>query len=201
MKMLFSLALSAAVAGCTVLPEREALDLYTLPASSLASAEADNSIEGGLRLARPDTSDALGSNRILVTTDGISFQTYPGARWAAPVPLLWRDWLLDAFWRDGRFDGLSASNDGLQAERELGGMLRALHVEHRDGVTEAVIRFDARLVDPMGRSIIATRRFEARHQAAGTEAIDGVRALGAAADRLAAELIDWTTEAGSQYSR
>lgn len=201
MKLLFSLVLCAVMTGCTVLPEREALDLYTLPASSLGTAETADTVEGGLRLARPDTSDALGSNRILVTTDGIGFQAYPGARWAAPVPLLWRDWLLDAFWRDGRFTGLSTSSDGLQAERELGGMLRALHVEHRDGQSEAVIRFDARLIDTTQRSIIATRRFEARQPASGTEALDGVRALGAAADRLAAELIQWVADTGSQYSR
>lgn len=201
MKMLFALLLCAALAGCTILPEREALDLYALPASTLGASESGDPVAGGLRLARPDTSDALGSNRILVTTDGIGFQAYPGARWTAAVPLLWRDWLLDAFWRDGRFDGLSTSGDGLQAERELGGMLRALHVEHRDGQSEAVIRFDARLVDTGNRSIIATRRFEARQPASGTETIDGVRALGTAADRLAAELIDWAADTGSQYSR
>lgn len=194
MKMLFSLALCIVMAGCTVLPEREALDLYTLPASSLGTAETAGPIEGGLRVARPGTSDALGSNRILVTTDGISFLAYPGARWAAAAPQLWRDWLLDAFWRDGRFAALSSGSDGLRAEHELGGMLRALHVEHHDGQSEAVIRFDARLIDTADRSIVAARRFEARQPASGTDAIDGVRALGAAADQLASELISWTVE-------
>ncbi|MEX1198635.1 MAG: ABC-type transport auxiliary lipoprotein family protein [Pseudohongiellaceae bacterium] len=194
MKMLFSLALGVLLAGCTVLPQREALDLYTLPVSSLPAAEGDGRIEGGLRLARPETSDALSSNRILTTRNGISFQAYPGARWAAAVPVLWRDWLLDAFWRDGRFTGLSASSDGLRADHELGGMLRVLHVEHRDGRSEAIIRFDARLIDTVDRSIIAAHRFEGRQPAAGTEAIDGVRALGTAADQLAVELINWAAE-------
>lgn len=192
MKKLLPLVVGAALASCTILPEREAQDLYTLPASSLGTAETADPIAGGLRLARPGTSDALGSNRILVTSDGISFQAYPGGRWAAAVPLLWRDWLLDAFWRDGRFEDLSTSSEGLRADRELGGMLRALHLEYRDGQGEAVIRFDARLIDTTDLTIIAARRFEARQPASGTNASDGVRALGAAADRLAAELINWT---------
>lgn len=192
MKALLYLVLCGVLAGCTLLPEREALDLYTLPPSSLSAAGDGTSIDGGLRFARPGTSDALDGNRILVSSDGISYQAYPGARWAASVPLLWRDWLLDAFWRDGRFAGLSASSDVLQADHELGGMLRALHVEHGDeGPGEAVIRFDARLIDTMDRSIVAARRFEARHPVEGTQAIEAARALGAAADRLAAELIDW----------
>lgn len=194
MKALSGFFLCAALAGCSILPEQETIDLYTLPASSMTGSQTEQPIRGGLRLARPDTSDALGSNRILVTTDGISYQAFPQARWAASVPLLWRDWLLDAFWRDGRFAGLSTGNEGLRAGHELGGMLRALHIEHRDGHSEAVIRFDARLVDTSSRAIIASRRFEAREPAAGTTAIDGVRALGSAADRLASDLIDWTAE-------
>jgi cholesterol transport system auxiliary component len=194
MKILPSLALCLLLGGCTILPEQEALDLFALPASSLSAAENTPRIEGGVRLARPGTGDALSSNRILVTTDGIGFQAYPGARWAATVPVLWRDWLLDAFWRDGRFARLSISSEGLQAERELGGMLRALHIEYQGGQGEAVIRFDAHLVDTADRSIIASQRFEARQATAGREAINGVRALGTAADRLASELIDWAAE-------
>lgn len=192
MKLLFSLVLCATLAACTVLPDRVPADLYTLPSSSLPGAEGTASITGGLRLARPTTSDALGSNRVLVMTDSQSFQAFPEARWAAPIPLLWRDWLLDAYWRDGRFTGLSVSSDALRAARELDGMLRALHIERRNGQSEAVIRFDALLVDTDSRSIIASQRFEARYPANDSSVAAGVTALGNAADQLAAELIDWT---------
>jgi len=194
MRTLAGMLLGMVLTACNVLPEREAIDLYALPGSTVTASPAAEPVRGGLRLARPATSDALGGNRILVTTDGIGYQAYPGAQWATSVPLLWRDWLLDAFWRDGRFTALSSSADGLRAARELGGMLRALHVEHRGGRSEAVIRFDAHLIDTTDRSIIAMRRFEARHPAEGTQAIDGVRALGTAADRLVSELISWTAE-------
>ncbi|MDP1932919.1 MAG: ABC-type transport auxiliary lipoprotein family protein, partial [Gammaproteobacteria bacterium] len=129
---------------------------------------------------------------ILAMVGNNSFQAYPDARWAAPVPQLWRDWLLDAFWRDGRVSELSASTDGLQANVELSGMLRALHNEYVGGRGVAVIQYDARLVNTATRQIISSRRFEAREPVAGTSAAQLVTALGIAANRVATEVIAWT---------
>lgn len=178
------------LSACQILPERPEVALYQLPPSSLAaSAVTDNTIS--LRLDRPGTSDALGGNRILVLAADNSFEAYPGARWSAPVPTLWRDWLLDAFWRDGSIGQLSVSADGLQAQFELGGMLRALHTEYGNGRTQALIRYDALLIDTRSREIVASQRFEAREPTADNTAESAVAALGVAADRLAGELIDW----------
>jgi cholesterol transport system auxiliary component len=181
------------LSACNILPERPAVSLYQLPTSTIqASSETDSAVVSSLRLDRPGTSDALGSNRILVLAANNSFEAYPGARWSAPVPTLWRDWLLDAFWREGSIKQLSVSADGLQAQLELGGMLRALHTEYRNGRTDALIRYDALLIDTRTREIVASRRFEARQPADGVDAASAVRALGVAADTLAAELIRWT---------
>lgn len=186
------LVLSAVfISACQILPERPEVALYQLPPSSIAGASVTDTTTS-LRLDRPGTSDALGSNRILVLAADNSFETYPGARWTAPVPTLWRDWLLDAFWRHGSIDQLSVSADGLQAQFELGGMLRALHTEFRDGRTQAVIRYDALLIDTRSREIISRQRFAAREPTADNTAESAVQALGVAADRLATELIDWT---------
>lgn len=191
MKRSFLLLPLLLLGACTILPERSTTDLYSLPEPAITASDTSQR-DVSLRLARPDTSDTLGSNRILVTRDGIGFQAYPSARWTAQVPLLWRDRLLDAFWRDGRFAALSTSADGLRADYELGGMLRALHMEEDTNGTRAVIRFDARLVDTSERRILASRRFEVREPASGTAVTDSVRALGRAADTLARELITWT---------
>ena len=186
----FPVILLLMLSSCTVLPERAPVNLYQLPPSSLSSsAEGEQMI--GLRLARPATSDALGSTRMLVMTEDHSYQAYSDARWAAPVPVLWRDWMMDAFWRDGRVSQLSTDSERLQAGYELGGMLRALHTEFSDGQSEAVIRYDARLVDIRSREIVASRRFEAREPVAGTDAGQAVAAMGLAADRMVAEIIDW----------
>jgi len=192
MRMPFLLPLlCAGLLSCTVLPERVPADLYQLPPSNLRTA-APAPLMNGLRIATPATADSLGGTRILVMVDNNSYQAYPDARWAAPVPQLWRDWLLDAFWRDGRVGELSASTDGLQAPVELGGMLRALHNEYAAGAGVAVIQYDARLVDTATRQIVRARRFEAREPVAGTSTQQVVAALGIAADRIAAEVIAWT---------
>jgi|SRR5690554_1497409 len=186
------LALTLGLAtSCTVLPERGPVDLYQLPPSSL-TANNGVTLQGALRLSRPATSDALGGSRVLILTEDHSFQAFPEARWAAPIPQLWRDWLLDAFWRDGRVTELSSSGDSLHATLELSGMLRAMHVEYINGQPHGVIRYDAQLVDVRTRSIVASRRFEATQRTTDDSVPAAVRAIGAASDQLAADLIGWT---------
>ncbi|WP_375057092.1 ABC-type transport auxiliary lipoprotein family protein [Zobellella sp. DQSA1] len=195
-RVLLFLSLSTLLGACSVLPEPTPVALYRLPPSGQAATGAGPRLTE-LRLARPVVTDALGSNRLLVLAADHSYQAYPRARWAAPVPLLWRDWLLDAFWRDGRVSRLSSDGDNLQAGLELGGVLRALNVEVRGGSLVAVIRYDARLVDAGSRQILASRRFEAEEPMAGTAEEEAVAALGRAAERLSRALLDWTlAEAG-----
>lgn len=177
------------LSACNVLPERTPVDLFQLPASSI-NTSASASIEGGLRLMTPDTSDALNGSRLLTLQDN-TFQAWPAARWSAPIPQLWRDWLLDAFWRDGRFQGLSTDSTVLQSQFAINGMLRALHTELIAGQQTAVIRFDAQLIDTASRTILASQRFEAREPLRSQNAPAAVAALGVAADRLSRELIDW----------
>ena len=186
--------------ACNVLPERAPSDLFELPPSA-RSASATTPTLDSLRLVTPASPDALGGTRLLVQVADSSFQAHPGVRWAAPVPLLWRDWLLDAFWRDGRVTALSTSSDGLESALELGGILRALHHDYADGRSMAVIRFDARLVDTASRRILASRRFEAEEAVVGLAPADVVAALGRAADTLASQLLPWTLEQGNALSR
>ena len=198
--LLSTLLLCGALSTCTVLPKRVPTDLYQLPPSTLR-ANSDGQTLRGLRIDTPTTSDALGGSRVLVMPGNNSFQAYPDARWSAPTALLWRDWLLDAFWRDGRVSALSTSSDGLQATLELGGMLRALHHENLQGLSLAVIRYDANLIEAGSRNILASRRFEVSEPVSGNGVNAVVSALGIAADRLAADLILWTVQQGQQQGQ
>ena len=92
--------------------------------------------------------------------------------------------------------GLSAASEGLQSSLELGGILRAFQVENTDDRPAAVIRYDALLINPMDRSIIASKRFEARHRMASLGVEEAVSAMGVAANQLVDELINWTMEQG-----
>lgn len=186
---------AAFLLGCNVLPLQEPVDLYQLPPPQQETARTGPRLPA-MRIDSPITSDALSGNRLLIMTTGNRLQAFPGMRLAAPTALLWRDWLLDAYWRDGRVTGLSAASEGLQSSLELGGILRAFQVENTDGRPAAVIRYDAILINTADRSIIASERFEARHDMASLTVDEAVRAMGVAANLLVDGLIDWTMEQG-----
>lgn len=181
------------ISACSVLPKQVPVDLYQLPAPTLQASAAGPRL-AALRIDRPLSSDALSSSRLLIMTANNQFQAFPNTRLAAPVPLLWRDWLLDAFWRDGRVQGLSAASEGLQADLELGGTLRAFHVDYSRGEAQAVIQYDATLISTKERHILASKRFEARQPLASVEVSAAIAALGVAANQLAVELIEWTVQ-------
>ncbi|ALO47530.1 ABC-type transport auxiliary lipoprotein family protein [Pseudohongiella spirulinae] len=195
MSRLICILLVLAASACTVLPERVPFDLYQLPPPAITTATEGQALSA-LRVDRPSTSEALGGNRLLIMREDQQLQAYADVRWVAATPLLWRDWLLDAFWRDGRVGSLSAASDGLQAQFELGGMLRAFNIDQSGSQPQAVIQFDARLVNVSDRRIVASRRFSAYEPVGATHAGAAVVALGAAANTLAAELIDWAINSG-----
>ena len=183
------------ITSCTVLPEQVPVDLYLLPPPTLEPAIAGPRLPA-LRIDRPVTSQALSGNRLLIMAADNQYKAFPDMRLATPAPLLWRDWLLDAFWRDGRITGLSAASEGLQSELELGGTLRAFHVDNTGNAPQAVIQYDATLISTSGRSIIARRRFESRQTVVAMDASSAISALGVAANQLVKELIQWTVEQG-----
>lgn len=193
MTRLWIILTSILLGACSFLPEQVPVDLYQLPPPSLGPATGGPQ-SLALRIDRPITSEALGGNRLLILTSDNQYQAFPDMRLATPVPLLWRDWLLDAYWRDGRVASSSAASEGLQADLELGGMLRAFHVENNGGPAVAVIQYDATLIRTIDRTIIASRRFESRQSLAVVDVPSAINALGSAANSLASELIDWTIE-------
>lgn len=183
--------------ACTILPKAEPLDVYLLPATAPVSASATQAAPWSLRIARPAAGVHLSGQRIVVVPEDNRVSVYTGAGWSDPAPVLVRNRLLDAFRADGRVAGLSSDDKQLQADFELDSDLRAFQSEYRDGRPEAVVRLDARLVHTATRRIVASRSFALRAPATDTAVPVVVQAFGAAADRLAAEVVEWTVREGS----
>ncbi|WP_218938113.1 ABC-type transport auxiliary lipoprotein family protein [Billgrantia lactosivorans] len=183
-----------ALAGCTLVPERTPPALYELPAYPLDAAPGDGAPSDiTLRLATPDASGLLDGARMLVVPLPNQPRAYEGARWADDMPRLIRDRLLDAFQEDGRITHLVHDGSAVAADIELLSDLRTFHSEYRDGLPEAALRLDVRLVDARSQRLLASQRFVQR-QRTESEAIPAVvDAFGLAADRLAREVVDWTT--------
>ncbi len=195
--------------ACSVLPKAAPLDVYVLPAAGGAPASvgggaatpsvapAARLLPWSLRVVRPAAGAPLAGQRIVVMPEGDRVSVYQGAGWSDPAPVLVRDRLLEAFRVDGRVGALSSDERALHADFELDGDLRAFHSEYRDGRPEAVVRLDLRLVHTASRHIVASRTFEQRQASAEPAVPAVVRALGATADRLAAEVVEWTVHAAA----
>lgn len=184
------------LAACSILPKAEPMDVYLLPATTVASSHPADAprLDLSLRVARPESGQHLAGQRIVVVPEGDRVSVYKGANWSDPAPVLVRTRLLDAFRADGRISALSSDDKALHADFELDSDLRAFQSEYRAGAPEVVIRLDARLVLPASQRIVASRRFEVRQPVAGTQVPDVVRAFGAAGDTLATDLVAWTIE-------
>lgn len=194
------LALAATLslaAACSILPQPAPVDMYRLPVNQASRNAAP--LDWSLRLNKPLASEALSGPRIAVVPEGDVISNYKGARWSDPVPLLVRNRLLDGFQRDGRVQRLSADDSNLQADYELVGELQAFQSEYRSGgAVEVVVRYDARLVQGRSQRILASKRFEVHQPLADRQVAAVVAGFGAASDKLAGQVIDWTVAQGTQ---
>lgn len=183
--------------ACSILPKQAPSDVYRLPTAA-TSSNAATPAPWSLRVTRPKSSETLDSPRIAVIPQGDVISSYKGARWSDPAPVLLRNRLTDAFYRDGRVQSISTDDSNLQADFELGGELQAFQSEYRGQAIEVVIRLDARLADDRQR-IIASRRFEV-HQPVADKQVSGVVAsFGQASDTLTAQVLQWTVEQGQRH--
>ncbi|ODT80140.1 MAG: hypothetical protein ABS69_06775 [Nitrosomonadales bacterium SCN 54-20] len=185
------------VSACSILPATENLEIYQLPAAEPPSYSSGDSLPWTLRLATPYSSYITDSPRVLALRQGNQLSSYKGIRWSDPAPVLLRNRLAAAFRADGRFNSVSnGSSNNLATDLELGGDLSAFQVEYTNGGPQATIRFYATLSQPLRNRIVAARGFEVSEpvQSRGTSEI--ITAFGLGADRLAAEIIDWTVQQG-----
>ena len=186
-----------ALGACSILPKQEPSDVYRLPTAA-PSSKAANPVAWSLRVVRPKSSETLDSPRIAVIPQGDVISSYKGARWSDPAPVLLRNRLTDAFYRDGQVQSISTDDSNLQADFELGGELQAFQSEYRGQAIEVVIRLDARLADDHQR-IVASRRFEVHQPVTDKQVSAVVAGFGQASDTLTAQVLQWTLEQGQKH--
>jgi len=153
----------------------------------------------GLRILRPQAADLLNGRYMLVQPPGEPISIYSQARWSAPIPALWRDYLIDALQRDGRFAQVSGDLVRLDADYELVSRLDAFQTEYRAGQPEVVMRAYLQLVAADSRTIIAERRLELSQPAESPQVAAVVDAFSSLLARASGEIAQWLLSvAGSQ---
>ncbi|UVK98888.1 ABC-type transport auxiliary lipoprotein family protein [Pseudomonas sp. B21-048] len=191
----------ALVASCSIFPKTEPSDVYRLPsAQSDASAQRATPQRWSLRLAKPQTSEALNNPKIAVIPQGDLISSYKASRWSDPAPVLLRNRLFDGFQRDGRVPLLSTDDSNFQADLELGGNLQAFQTEYQGTAASVVVRLDALLVRGYDQRILASRRFEVRQPLSDVKVPAVVSGFGLASDQLTAQVVAWTVEQGQKVA-
>lgn len=196
LRTLSAVCLLSLTAACSILPKSEPVAIYQLPATPLAASVTptnDSTSQRSLRVLTPYGNRAIDSERILVLPQNNLVQSYAGARWSDPAPVLLRNRLLQAFTADGRIRYLSSDDSNVLADQELGGDLLSFQSEYRNGAPAINIQFNARLIDSASRRIIAVRSFNVSQPVSGVQTPQVVEAFGQASDVLAADVISWVT--------
>ncbi|MFP4137199.1 MAG: ABC-type transport auxiliary lipoprotein family protein [Halomonas sp.] len=186
-----ALLLAALIGGCSLLPEREAVRLFTLPEPAM-QASGESPLDLTLRLDTPSAGAPLDGRRLLVMPSPGELQAYAGARWRDDAPRLLRDHLMVAFRHDGRLAAVVDDTSRARSDAALTSHLVAFHSRYRDGAPEVVLRLEVQLLDEDSREILASRRLEAVVTSEGEDVGAVAEAFGRAADRLAGELVEWT---------
>lgn len=199
MKPILTLAVPLLLGACSILPKGEELTVYQLPVNGAVAARGAV-VDWALQVNKPLASPMLDSTRIAVLPDGDRISAYQGVRWDDRGTLLLRDRLIDAFRADGRIGAVSSDDSRLATDLVLAGDLRAFQGEYRARRVEVHILLEARLVQSGTRRMLASQRFEVREEVGGTEPAQVVAAFGRAADRLSAQVLDWTLVQGAGSS-
>ncbi|WP_339879426.1 ABC-type transport auxiliary lipoprotein family protein [Pseudidiomarina gelatinasegens] len=178
--------------GCSILPEPKPIDFYTLKPAQVSHSAAVSKRQ--ISVAEPELADMLQLERILRVANNGSIVAYSEARWSAPIALVWQNWLLDALWRDARFDDISSRQQGLDAQWQVAGRLQAFHIIESTAGAFATVRFDAQLIDIKNRRLTASKTFQAEVALNDSSAASAVQALGHASEQVGEDLLSWLAE-------
>jgi cholesterol transport system auxiliary component len=200
-----ALVLALAAGACSSLaPEKPArATLYDFGPGPVA-APATGPAQPPIVLEEIEASSGLESSALLYRlgyADAHQLHPYAQARWAAPPARLVRQRLREQLGRDR---AVLDPSESASLARVAGTMPRVLHVELEelshvfDSPTQSwgVLRLRATLManTPAGERLVAQRVIVQRQPAPTADASGGVRALTAAADAAAQDIVDWLAQ-------
>jgi cholesterol transport system auxiliary component len=141
-------------------------------------------------VALPDVPGSLRTLRIPVATSATEFAYLAEASWIEQPSILFRRLLADTIEsRSGRL-ALDERNM-VAAEHRLSGRLVEFGLDVRSA-PEVRVRFDA-VLTRSGRTLVASRRFEASAPSPSEAGPDVARALNSVANDIARQVADWAT--------
>jgi cholesterol transport system auxiliary component len=180
-----------AVLGCSILPSSGPVpDLYTLTATPSAGLDP---VEWPLAIEEPVPTGGLGTDRIAVRPSPLELRYFSKVRWAERVPRMVQTLLIQSFQDSGAFPAVTRQPIGLHRGHSLRTELRAFEVEKFAKGQAPLVRvaITAQLVTLPREEIVATKTWEARRVAQGSEMVAVVAAFDEALDAVVAEMLTW----------
>lgn len=196
-----ALAGALALAGCGVLPDKEAIAIYA-PMPTIAADPAWPQVGWQLQVARPSADSTIDSGRIAVRPVPGELQVYKGARWAQPVSELVHRTLVRGFEDSGRIRGVSARNgDGIAGQYILVTDVRRFDADYAGAASPTVhVELIAKLVPTRDSEVVATRLFNAQVPARATDVASVTQAFEQALGQVGSEVIGWTLREGQRHA-
>lgn len=186
-----SIFLSLLLAGCgTTTP----LDTFNLsaPQSDVSFASRKN-IQ--LLVPTPSALKALDSENIVVSSAPGSIEYLKGAQWGDRLTNIVQSRLVQAYENTGVFGGIGRPGDGLAINYQILTDLRMFGIQAYASPKLAVVELAVRLMNDKNGEVRATRVFRTAVPVGGTTNAAYVKALDAAFERTASEIVSWTISA------
>lgn len=186
--VMLSLFSAMLLAGCgTTKP----LDTFNLsaPEPGISSPKRRN-IQ--LLVPTPTALKALDSENIVVSSAPGSIEYLKDAQWGDRLTNIVQSRLVQAYENTALFGGVGRPGDGLAINYQILTDLRMFGIQAYGGQKSAVVELAVKLMNDKSGDVRATRIFRARVPVSGTGNAAYVRALDAAFDRTASEIVSWT---------
>lgn len=178
------------LSACSLIPESEPLAVYQFPQPERTQHNINQPLSLSLRVDTPQAGYAHTGPRLMVQTGNNQLLSYKGVRWSDPTPTLLREYLAQAFQRNGMLGTVTTDEHALHADVHLGSDLRRFQVV--DGnQPHILIELQAHLVSPDSRRIYISHDFVVQQPLDSTAIQDVIEGYEQASATLATQLLDW----------
>lgn len=185
-----------ALAACSGVPGfQDPPRLHTLTPATRFTEELPR-VERQLLVEAPMSAAGLDSSRIALRTAPTSLDYFAGVNWTDRAPAMIQTLIVESLENSDRIVSVGRDTVGLRADWLLKTDLRGFQAEYEGApglsAPNVRVRINAKLVAMPGRTIEASRNFEAVVPAASSSFDAVIAAYDAATNEVLRQLVEWT---------
>lgn len=178
-------------------------DFYRLTPKSTFQEDLPEA-EWQLVLEPPVADAGLNTTRIALQRSPTQIEYYARAGWADRAPLMIQTLMVESFENSHKIVSVGRESIGLRADFILKSELRelqAVYFNGTNGLPEAWVSINAKLVQMPRRAIVASQSFDSRVTAEADSLPEIIRAFDEAAGKVLRRLVEWTLIEGERAFR